>query len=106
MRGPLVTAEYNYTPILHFVKGLRSLFNTFHRIFIFPIFWGFSKRMKLNIVYYIFVKNKYKICEKKENVIFSRFLRSFSAKELSKVLLLCYNRRKHFRRGKTKEEPP
>ena len=60
--------------------------------------------MKLKIVYYIFVKNKYKICENKENVVFYRFLRSFSAKELSNILLLCYNRRKLFRRRKTKEE--
>lgn len=29
--------------------------------------------MKLKIVYYIFVKNKYKICENKENVVFIRF---------------------------------
>lgn len=54
MRGPLVTAEYNYTPILHFVKGLRSLFNTFHRIFIFPIFFGVFKKdeTKYSVLYF------------------------------------------------------
>lgn len=50
---PLVTVDYNYTPILHFVKGLRSLFNTFHHIFIFPIFWAFkTDEIKDSILYF------------------------------------------------------